>query len=187
MSPYIYVALLTTEALVLIVISIYLFFLIYSSLKGSPYVPSKTKQLLTLLAVIKPTKKTSILELGCGDGRFLRLAAKKYRASGLGIDINPIVLLKAKIATSLQKVQHVEFRNVNITNQSLGGFHLIYIFLMPKLLAQLAPRLKKELRPSTLVVSHGFRIPGCDRYITRTLLGKPFDFYFYRFPKRKSR
>lgn len=187
MSPYLYFALLIFEAMMLIGISIYLFFLIYSSLKGSPYVPSKTKQLLTLLAVIKPTKKTSILELGCGDGRLLRLAAMKYQASGLGIDINPVVLLKAKIAASLQKLQRIEFRNVNINQQSLDGFQLIYLFLMPKLLAQLAPRLKKELKPSTLVVSHGFKIPTCDRYITRTLLGKPFDFYFYRFPKRKAR
>ena len=187
MSSYIYVTVLALEALLLIGISTYLFFLIYSSLKGSPYVPSKTKQLLTLLAVIQPTKKTRILELGCGDGRFLRLAAKKYRASGLGIDINPIVLLKAKIASSLQKVRTVEFRNLNISDQPLEGFQLIYLFLMPKLLGQLAPRLKRDLRPSTLVISHGFKIPGCDRYITRTLLGDPFDFYFYRFPKRKSR
>jgi len=187
MSSYIYVTVLALEALLLIGISTYLFFLIYSSLKGSPYVPSKTKQLLTLLAVIKPTKKTRILELGCGDGRFLRLAAMNYGSSGFGIDINPMVLWKAKIAASLQKIDRVEFQNVNIAHQSLTGFQVIYLFLMPKLLGQLAPRLKRDLRPSTLVVSHGFKIPGCDRYITRTLLGRPFDFYFYRFPKRKSR
>jgi cyclopropane fatty-acyl-phospholipid synthase-like methyltransferase len=71
---------------------------------GSPYVPTRNKLVLTILKLVKPNKKTRILELGCGDGRFLRMAAKKYHASGLGIDINPVVLLQAKILAKIQKV-----------------------------------------------------------------------------------
>jgi len=152
---------------------------------GSPYVPTTNKQTAALLALIKPKRKSKILELGCGDGRFLRLAAKQYHCSGLGIDINPVVLLKARILSKIQKLTHIEFENRNIFKQSLAGYDLLYLFLMPKLLAKLAPLLKKEMKPSTLVVSHGFKIPSCDKYITRVIQSHPFDSYFYRFPKTK--
>ena len=152
---------------------------------GSPYVPTTNKQTEALLALIKPKRKTKILELGCGDGRFLRIAAKKYHCTGLGIDINPVVLLKARLAAHYQKLKNLKFENRNIFNQSFVGYDIIYLFLMPKLLGKIAPQLKKEMKPSTLVISHGFKIPTCDRYITRVVQSHPFDSYFYRFPKGK--
>ena len=185
MGPVIYISLLVLELFFLVGITIYLAFLIYSSLMGSPYVPTSYKQTKALLALIKPHSKTKILELGCGDGRFLRLAAEKYKSTVLGIDINPVVLAKARILTNLKKLKNIKFENRNIFKQSLTGYNMLYIFLMPKMLAKLAPQLKKEMKPSTLVVSHGFKIPTCDKYITRVVQSHPFDSYFYRFPKGK--
>ena len=185
MAPLIYISLLILELFFLAGVTIYLAFLIYSSMMGSPYVPTTAKQTESLLALIKPKRKTKILELGCGDGRFLRIAAKKYHCVGLGIDINPVVLLKARILSNVNKLKNVKFENRNIFKQSFVGYVLLYLFLMPKLLGQLAPQLKKEMMPSTLVISHGFKIPTCDRYITRVVQSHPFDSYFYRFPKPK--
>lgn len=185
MGPAIYISLLILELFFLACVTIYLAFLIYSSLMGSPYVPTTTKQTKALLALIKPKRKTKILELGCGDGRFLRIAAKKYHCTGLGIDINPVVLLKANILSDFHKLKNVKFENRNISKQPLVGYDLLYLFLMPKLLGQLAPQLKKDMKPSTLVISHGFKIPTCDKYITRVVQSHPFDSYFYRFPKTK--
>ncbi len=187
MDPVIYLGFLVLELIFLISVTIYLVFLIYSSIMGAPYVPSRTKLVRDLLSHIKPNNKTNILELGCGDGSFNRIAAQKYKARGLGVDINSIVLLKARLLAHIQKLPHVSFERRNIFKQSLEGYNLIYLFLMPKLLAKLAPQFKKELKPSTLVVSHGFKIPTCDKYITQVIQGKPFDSYFYRFPKTKSR
>ena len=185
MGPVIYISLLILELFFLAGVTIYLGFLIYSSVMGSPYVPTTNKQTASLLALIKPKRKTNILELGCGDGRFLRLAAKKYHCEGLGIDINPVVLLKARVLTHFQKLKKIRFENRNIFKQSFAGYDLLYLFLMPKLLGKLAPQLKKEMKPSTLVISHGFKIPSCDKYITRVVQSHPFDSYFYRFPKPK--
>ena len=185
MGPVIYISLLVLELLFLASVTIYLAFLIYSSIMGSPYVPSTNKQVVSLLALIKPKRKTKILELGCGDGRFLRLAAKQYHCTGLGIDINPVVLLKARLLTHFQKLKNIKFENRNIFKQPFVGYDLVYLFLMPKLLGQIAPQIKKEMKPSTIVISHGFKIPTCDKYITRVVQSHPFDSYFYRFPKSK--
>lgn len=185
MAPLIYISLLILELFFLLSVTVYLAFLIYSSMMGSPYVPTTKKQTAKLLALIKPKRKTKILELGCGDGRFLRLAAKKYYCTGLGIDINPVVLMKARLFAHFEKLSNIKFENRNISQQSIAGYNLLYLFLMPKLLAKLAPQLKKDLSPSAVVISHGFKIPTCDKYITRVVQSQPFNSYFYSFLKSK--
>lgn len=187
MAPLLYLSLLFIELVFLVCLTFYLLSLIYSSLMGSPYVPTRKKLINTIIQHLKLKKSMKILELGCGDGRFLREASKQYKTSGLGIDINPIVVFIAKIKARMQKIKNIEFRVQNIFKTDMAGYDVIYLFLMPKLLEKMLPRLREQIQPSTLIISHGFRIPGCNRYITKTITGEPFHTYFYRFPKVRKR
>ena len=60
---------------------------------GAPFVPTPRKTMQKMLdkAQIKPGQ--IVYDLGCGDGRFIRVAARKYQAKAIGIELNPILYL----------------------------------------------------------------------------------------------
>ena len=150
---------------------------------GSPYVPSRKKQVLSILSEIPFKKTTKFLDLGCGDGRVVMAAAKQYEIQAVGIDINPMVITWAKLKMWFTKIPNVEYRVENIFKTNLGDFDVIYIFLMPKLLVELKNKLQTETKKGAVLVSHGFKIEGWEKYCYKTLPDKPFNTYFYRLSK----
>ncbi len=169
--------------LLVITTGLYMLSLIYSSLMGSPYVPSRKKQVLSILSEIPFKKNTKFLDLGCGDGRVVLAAAKQYEIQAVGIDINPMIIAWAKLKARLARLPNIEYRVENIFKTPLGDFDVIYIFLMPKLLAKLKNKLRTETKKGTVLISHGFKIEGWEKYCYKTLPGKPFNTYFYRLSK----
>lgn len=161
--------------------TIYTLSLIYSSFKGSPYVASKNKELEVILKELKPKRGKLITELGSGDGRFLRKAAKIYDVRGFGVDVNLLLVIWSNFLAKLDKVdKNVFFDKKNIFDVDLTKADYVYIFLMPKLIEQLTPKLKKELKKDTIVVSHGFPIKGLNNNLFKILKRKPFPTYYYR-------
>ncbi len=177
-----YLALIFTLLIFLVTISIYTLFLIYSSLMGSPYVPTKQKEVEIILAEAGLKKGGKFVELGCGDGRVVRTAVKKYRLKGLGFDINPILTWVARFKARWQHLDsRVVFQTKNIFAVDLTHADYVYLFLMPELIAKLAKKLEKELKKNTLVISHGFKIIGWEDKLYKALSRRPFGTYYYRF------
>ncbi len=175
-----YLALIFALLLFLISISIYTLFLIYSSLMGSPYVPTRQKEAELILAEAGLKKGKHLIELGCGDGRILRTAAKKYQLQGLGIDVNLFLILIARTKARWQKLKTIKFQTKNIFATDIRQADYVYLFLMPALIAKLKPKLEKELKPKTIVISHGFAIKGWKNKQYKLLDRRPFSTYYYR-------
>src|SRR5262245_48842096 len=55
----------------------------------APYVPTPQDVVDRMLALAEVTKADTVYDLGCGDGRIVITAAKKYGAHGVGVDIDP--------------------------------------------------------------------------------------------------
>lgn len=166
----------------LIAVSVYVIFLIYSSVSGSPYVPTDFKKINQILKMGNLKKKKLFIELGCGDGRVVRAAVKNYQVRGIGFDINPLLIYQAKILALIQTVQeNVDFYHQDIFNIDLTKADYIYLFLLPNLIKRLTAKFNKELRKNTLVISHGFKIKGWGKKLIKTLPDKPFPTYYYRF------
>lgn len=180
MGSYIYLGAMLIELAVLLSITFYILSLVFSAFMGSPYVPTKGTQIEEMLKPLKLKKGMTFLELGCGDGRVLCEAAKKYKVSGLGIDINPFVLWQAKRKAKKMKLSTVRFENKNIFNLPVSGYDVVYLFLMPSLIQKLTSKFKKEAQKNTIFVSHGFKIDGWDKYNYLTLERNPFSTYYYR-------
>ena len=181
MNIILYFILLLIEMVILIGISIYGVGLIYSSLKGAPYVPTSNKQLEKIFKSLKLKKGDRFVELGSGDGRLTRYAVKTYGVSGIGIDINPLLVWWSQF---LAKRDHAtceaQFLRRNVFNYSLKDVDYLYIFLMPELIVKLLPKFKKELKKGVIIISHGFKIVGYEKHLIHKEPDKSFSTYYYK-------
>ncbi len=175
-----YLAILFFELLFSFSLAVYAISMLFSSLMGAPYVPTKQKELETILAYAKLKPNQLFIELGSGDGRVVRTAVKQYGVKGVGIDVNPVLNLWATIKAKRQKISNVSFISKNIFSYDYRDAQILYLFLMPELLLKLLPKLKAELSKKTLIISHGFPLIDWKPYLTHTINHQPFPTYFYR-------
>jgi ribosomal protein L11 methylase PrmA len=110
-----------------------------------------------MLKVASVTSKDTVYDLGCGDGRIVVTAAKVYGAHGVGIDIDPQRVAEAnanvKAAGVGDKVKIVEG---DLFQVDLSPATVVTLYLLPQLNLKLQPKLFKELKPGTRIVSHAF-------------------------------
>ena len=100
-----------------------------------------------------------VYDLGSGDGRIVMLAAQKYRARGVGIEIDPRLVARAKDAAAESEVlDRVRFIEADLFEADISHATLVTLYLSPRVNERLEPKLKSELRPGTRVVSHQFAI-----------------------------
>lgn len=177
---FIYFFLIFSLIIFLFFITLYVFSLIYSSLMGSPYVATKNKQVDLILNELKLKKGKIFYELGCGDGRMIRQAVKKYGVLGYGFDINPLLLWWAKFLAKRDKLKNIFFERKNILKINYQKADYVYLFLLPELIAKLQKKLEDELPKKAIVISHGFPLLGWEKRLIKKIDEKPFPTYFYK-------
>ena len=121
------------------------------------YVPTPHNvvgEMLQLLAV-KPTDV--VYDLGCGDGRVVITAAKRYKARGVGIDIDPQRIKESRAnARRAGVVKRVKFLQQDLFETDIREASVVALYLLPELNRKLRPKLLSDLRPGTRVASHDF-------------------------------
>ena len=102
-----------------------------------------------------------VYDIGCGDGRIVITAAERFGARGVGIDIDPERIRESRENAAKAMVEHlVTFLLEDATRTDISKATLVTLYLLPESNGLLRPKLEKELRPGTLVVSHNYTIPG---------------------------
>ena len=97
-----------------------------------------------------------VIDLGCGDGRIVIAAAQKYGARGMGIDLNPERIKEANENAQKAGVKRVQFIEKNLFDADLREASVVTLYLLPEVNRRLRPKLLKELKPGTRIVSHSF-------------------------------
>ena len=121
------------------------------------YVPTPQKVVDAMLKMAKVTETDVVYDLGCGDGRIPITAAAKYGARGVGIDIDPRRIAEANENAKLAGVTgKVRFLQQDLFESDIHDATVVTLFLLPSLNQRLMPKLQKELKPGTRVVSHAF-------------------------------
>jgi protein-L-isoaspartate O-methyltransferase len=111
------------------------------------------------LAELKPTDK--LYDLGSGDGRILFTAAQSVMLTAVGIEISePLVAETREKAKALGLSERVTVRQENLLETDLSDATVLTVYLLGSANEQLRPKLEKELRVGTRVVSHDFRFEG---------------------------
>ncbi len=123
--------------------------------KYAPFVPI-TDQALTLLKSISTPKENDIIyDLGCGDGKVLIYLADQFpQATYIGIEYGVLPYLLAKIKT--RKYKNISVRFKNFFKEDLGSADILIVYLYPRLMDSLLPKLKKELKPGVVLYSLDF-------------------------------
>ena len=121
------------------------------------FVPSPQSVVDAMLELAHVTSADVVYDLGSGDGRIPITAAKKYGARGVGIEIDPRLIRDAHDNLAKAGVgDRVVFLNQDLFEANISGATVVTLFLLPRLNRQLMPKLKRELKPGTRVVSHHF-------------------------------
>ncbi len=131
-----------------------------ASAEGDPdvlYVPTPQYVVNEMLEIAATTKEDVVYDLGCGDGRYVITAAKKYSARGIGIDIDPqLVRLSQANARAAGVADRVRFIEADLFKTDISQATVVSLYLLPELNLQLRPKLFKELKPGARIVSHNY-------------------------------
>ena len=123
----------------------------------APYVATPEEVVERMLALAEVTKRDILYDLGCGDGRIPIMAAKKYGARGVGIDIDPRRIKESRENAKAAGVEHlVEFRLEDALQADVSKATVVTLYLLGSANALLRPILTKQLRPGARIVSHAF-------------------------------
>ena len=122
------------------------------------FVPTPHEVVEAMLQVAKVGKGDVLYDLGSGDGRIPITAAQKYGiARGVGIDISPERIKEANDNLAKAGVgNRVRFVNADLFETNLSDATVITLYLLPTLNLKLLPKLLKEVKPGTRIVSHAF-------------------------------
>jgi SAM-dependent methyltransferase len=122
-----------------------------------PYVPTTDEAVEAMLKLADVKKSDIVYDLGCGDGRIVIAAAKKYGAHGVGIDINPVRIGEAKENAKKAGVENlVRFEENDLFKADIHEATVVTLFLLSSVNMKLRPKLLADLKPGTRVVSNTF-------------------------------
>ncbi len=145
--------------------------------KGALFVSTSRKKIRAILEALPLSPETKLVDLGCGDGRFLRAVYRKYGVIGVGFEINPWAYFLARLYHWLTGCP-AKIRRRDFMKEDLSGYQVVFCYLFPDLLLELTPKLKAELRPGAIVISCNFPLPGL---VPWRVLEEDDPIYFYRF------
>jgi predicted methyltransferase len=148
-------------ALILLIIFVILLSLLVTFFTGAIWSPTPMKTVRTMLqmAWVKPGEK--VYDLGSGDGRIAIAAAREFGATSVGIELNPLLALIAKLKVSSARLGgSVKIVRGDLYRQSFRDADVIAIYLSPQGNRRLKEKLERELRDGARVVSHRWPFVG---------------------------
>lgn len=151
-----------------------------------PYVPTPQTVVDAMLDMAAVKKDDVVYDLGCGDGRIVITAARKFGARGVGIDIDPDRIREANANAKEAGVSDlVMFLEQDLFQTDFKEATVVTLYLLPDINLKLRPKLLSELKPGTRVVSHAFDMGDWKPDKSETINGDR-RVYFWIVPEKKT-
>lgn len=119
------------------------------------YEPTPDNVVTAMLDLAQVSGKDVVYDLGCGDGRIVIAAAKLRGARGICVDIDPQRIRESKANAARARVaERIVFLNQDLFETDLTEATVVTLFLSPEVNRKLRPKLARELKPGTRVISY---------------------------------
>jgi SAM-dependent methyltransferase len=126
-----------------------------------PFVPTPIEVVDRMLELAKVSKSDVVYDLGSGDGRIVIRAAKKYGARGVGIEMDELLLERARKAAKAEGVSHlVEFRAEDALKTNLSSATVVTLYMLPWFNEAMKPNFQHYLKAGSRIVAYDFGIEG---------------------------
>jgi len=148
-------------AILLIVLIVLVISIIWTNSRGAPWVPTPMSMVHEMLTMAEVGPDDLVYDLGCGDGRIIVTAARRYGARAVGIELDPLRFLWCQIViTVLGLRKHIQIVYGDFFKQELSSASVVTCYLLRAINKKLEGKFKAELKPETRVVSNYFIFPG---------------------------
>jgi len=125
--------------------------------KDVPFVPTPQPVVEEMLRLAQPKEGEVLYDLGCGDGRIVVTAAKKYKVKGIGVDIDPERIKEChENAKKAGVTDRVTFLQKNLFEMDFSDADVLCMYLLTSVNAKLKPKILATMKPGARVVSHAF-------------------------------
>jgi SAM-dependent methyltransferase len=123
------------------------------------FAPTPQPVVEAMLKLARVAAGDVVYDLGSGDGRIVVIAAQRYGARGVGVELrSDLVAISRQVAQEGGVADRATFIEGDMFTADISGATVVTIWLSETVNAQLEPKLKRELRPGTRIVSRQFGI-----------------------------
>jgi ribosomal protein L11 methylase PrmA len=126
---------------------------------GAMFTTTHRSKIKKILEVVPMRQGQILYDLGCGDGRFLIAAWRRYKVKAIGFEINLWAYLLSRFRLGLRQ-SHVSIHFQDFWKADLSDADIVFCYLFPDVMGKLREKLSKELRAGAKVISSNFEIPG---------------------------
>jgi SAM-dependent methyltransferase len=148
------------------------------------YVPTPQPVVDAMLELAQVKSRDVVYDLGSGDGRIVIAAAKRYGASGVGFEIDPALVKKAREnAAAAGVANRVRFVTQDLFTADLSRASVVTLYLLQSINERLRPKLVRQLHPGARVVSHVFNM-GPEWPAEKTMTVERSRIFLWSIPSR---
>jgi hypothetical protein len=135
---------------------------------AGPYVPSPQSVVADMLRYAHVGADDFLIDLGSGDGRIVRTAAKVFGARGFGVEIKENLVREANAAAQKEGIaDRAKFYQQDLFKTDLSPATVVTMYLLPDTVVLLKDKFLAELRPGARIVSHDYPLTGWEPVDTR--------------------
>lgn len=150
------------------------------------FVPTPPEVVDAMLKLANVSAKDVVYDLGSGNGIIVVTAAEKFGARGVGIDIDPQRVKEANERIQKAGVEDkVKILNADLFETDISPATVVTLYLLPSLNQKLIPKLNKELKPGTRIVSQSFDM-GDEYPAEKTVDVNGRQVYLWTIPMKKK-
>ncbi|MEM2877987.1 MAG: class I SAM-dependent methyltransferase [Candidatus Hadarchaeales archaeon] len=166
---------------IMMVILLFLASLLITFYWGAPWSPTPMRTVRKMLELAEVKKNEKVYDLGSGDGRIALTAAREFGALSVGVEINPILHLLARLRRSISGPDSgVTLLRKNFYDVNLADADVVAVYLSPWGNRKLMKKLIREIRAGTKVVSHKWRFDEWEP----AKVDKKHQIYLYVFQRK---
>jgi len=134
---------------------------LWTNRRGAPWIPTAMSKVHRMLRMAEVGPDDLVYDLGCGDGRMIITAARRYGARAVGIELDPLRYLWCQMLITIMGLRsRVRIVFGDFFKQDLSDADVVTCYLLQSTNEKLQGKLQQELMPGARVVSNSFTFPG---------------------------